>query len=649
VTGVQTCALPISAHAAILSQAIGVDGSAGAKAAAAEFDSKATKDVDDAVAALQAVAEGMDRIEGQMALIASADYYFSREALGFMASETAKLKPQVAALAPRGELTQERIDDIKDTFSMFEQWNAALTGHLTSLDTSELVAVEGAAPFGVMPLVGVAYAAEGEVLYNPGADYGNAVAALAKEPEKKPGWLSATWGGVKKVFGAVKTGVGVGLDVAAVGTKNISTAGCNWWYGIPKEQTWKDWKRNVKEIGDNYQAGVSGSKVLTDAGGYLDAAEEGAGKFVGGWSKSAIEATWGKGKIADATGWATGGLIKITTGMFTGLAKGIYKVGNKGSSTADVASGILEIGLGCIGGSKILIKGTQVPGLIKGGYQGLKNGVKAMTNIAKTAGDANIRKALTKEMAGLLANNNLTKEQVAKLISNSVKVEMSEAIAGLMARNRDAYIKAIRDLIAAGGSGLKTNFAGGIKSSLEDLVSKSFTKSLQGVLDAGTTVIGAGLGDYIDNLIGSQIDPILTDLINSALSIPPDPEQVNGSYSGAFVITKVDIPKEYAKEAKEANCAALFKQMEGKKQALSLKVNATAGTATMTSGKSTSKGSCEYNGGAITMRFSSNGTSITFTGTAKLTKEGVTMGGGFSMPYPKTKIMISGTWSVAKK
>jgi len=153
------------------------------------------------------------------------------------------------------------------------------------------------------------------------------------------------------------------------------------------------------------------------------------------------------------------------------------------------------------------VKGTQVPGLLKGGYQTIKNAGKLFVNLAESAGDAQVRAKLGTEMAAILANNNLTKEQVAKLISNSIKVEMSEAISSLMARNRDLYIKAIRDLIAAGGTAIKTNFVNTAKGQIEDLVSKSFSKTLQGILDAGTTVIGAGLGDYIDNLIASQVDP----------------------------------------------------------------------------------------------------------------------------------------------
>jgi len=497
----------IIGQAAVLSQAIAADGSDAAKAAAAEFDGKATKDVADAMAALEPVAGGIDALDQDMALLASGDYYFSREALGWMASESAKLQPQVDALEVRDGVTQEQIDDIKAVFGAYGEWTTALTQELRSLDTSGLVAVRDAAAFGVMPFVETAYAAEGDVSYNPGADYGNSVTSLSKEPEKKQGWLGATWSGVKTVFGAVKTGVGVGVDTAAAAAKNISTVGCGIYYGNKPSEIWKEMKNNVKEIGKNYDAGVSGSQVLTDAGGYLDSAEAGAGKYAGGWAQSGIAATWGKGKIADTTGWAVGGLTKITTGMFTGLAKGIYKVANKESSTADVASGFVEIGLSCIGGSKVLVKGTQVPGLLKGGYQTIKNAGKLFVNLAESAGDAQVRAKLGTEMAAILANNNLTKEQVAKLISNSIKVEMSEAISSLMARNRDLYIKAIRDLIAAGGTAIKTNFVNTAKGQIEDLVSKSFSKTLQGILDAGTTVIGAGLGDYIDNLIASQVDP----------------------------------------------------------------------------------------------------------------------------------------------
>jgi hypothetical protein len=636
-------------QAAVLAQAIATDGSDAAKAAAAEFDGKATKDVADAMAALEPVAGGIDSLDQDMSLLASGDYYFSREALGWMASESAKLQPQVDSLAAREGVTQDQVVAIQGVYGAYDEWIAALTQEMRSLDTSGLVAVQGAAPFGVMPFVETAYAAEGDVSYTPGADYASSTAALGKEPEKKQGWLGATWSGVKTVFGAVKTGVGVGLDTAAAAAKNISAVGCGIYYGNKPSEIWKDMKDNVKEISKNYQAGVSGSQVLSDAGGYLDATEEGAGKYAGGWAQSGIEGTWGKGKLANATGWAVGGLTKITTGMFTGMAKGIYKVANTKSSTADVASGFVEIGLSCIGGSKVLVKGTQVPGLLKGGYQTIKNAGKLFVNLAESAGDAEVRAKLGAEMATILANNKLTKEQVTKLISNSIKVEMSEAIAGLMARNRDIYIKAIRDLIAAGGAGFKTNFVNTAKGQIEDLVSKSFAKSLQGILDAGTTVIGAGLGDYFDNLVASQVDPALTDLINAALSMPPDPEQVDGTYTGALVITKVDIPDDMKKEAKDANCAALFKQLEGKSQPLTLKVSATGGTATMTSKSGSSKGSCEYADGSISMSFTSNGTTFSFKGSAKLTKDGVTMSGSWSAPYPKTSIMMSGTWSVAKK
>jgi len=637
------------AHAALLSQAIAIDGSAAGKAAAAEFDAQATKAVADAMQALEPVAAGIEGIDEGMSLLASGDYYFSREALGWMTSEMAKLKPQVDALAAGGEMSEQQTADIKTYYAMFEQWNAALTGHLVSLDTSRLVAVEGAAPFGVMPWLDTAYAAGGMPPYVSDADYMNAIKSFRKKPAPRASILSATWGIIKTGFGAVKTGVGVGLDTAAIGVRNISTIGCGLYYGNKPSLIWKDMKENVKEIGKNYNEGVSGSTVISTAGGYIDDVETGAGEAAGGGAQTVIEKTWGKGKIADTTGWAVGGLVKVTTGMFTGLAKGLYKVADKKSSSTDVATGIVEIGLSCIGGSKVLIKGTQVPGLLKGGYQGVKNAGKALVNLAESAADAKVRAKLAKGMAEVLTDSKLTKEQVGKLISNSVKVEISEAIAAMMARNRDAYIKAIRDLVAAGGAGLKSNFVGGIKGSLEDLVSKSFGKTLQGVLDAGTTVIGAGLGDYIDNMVGSQLDPILTGLITQALSIPPDPDQVDGSYSGSLVITKVDIPAENKDEAKDANCAALFKQLEGKKQALSLKVSATGGSATMASGKSSSKGSCEYSNGAISMRFTANGTTMSFQGTARLTQGGVVMSGSFSMPYPKTKIMISGTWSATKK
>lgn len=630
--------------------AIEVVSAAGkAKAATAAYDAQAAKDVEAVLKALEPVAAGITRVNDGLTQLASGDYYFNREALNWMDAEMAKLKPQVDKLAVRDGLDAAEVENIKAYYSMFEQWNASMREHFASIDTSGLVKVAGVDAPGIFAIEGVAYAAE-DGAYTPGADYGASIAAMSQEPPAPPsgGFLSATWGAIKGAAKGIRTAAGVTMDAAAIGVRNTTRVVTGIYYGNTRAEIWNDMKKNAKEIGDNYNKGISGATVLTDAKTYVEGTETGAGKAGEDFTKWAVTNTWGKGKVADASGWAVGGLVKITTGMFTGLAKGIYTVSNPKSSTAEIAGGVVEIGLSAIGGSKIFIKASQIPGILKGGFQGVKNAGNVVISLANSAGNKQVQVKLTAEMAELLAKNKVTQDQVKKLVSNSLKLEVSAAVEAMMKANRAAYIKAIRDLIAKGGAGFKTNFGETVRSSLEDLTKKGFDSTLKGFLDAGTTVIGASFTDYVDNLVGTQLDPILTDLINSALAIPPDPEQMDGTWTGGLVVAKVDIPEGSEGKAEEANCLALFKQMEGKTIPLTIKLNATGGSASMITKDGSSQGKASYTGPDITMSFTQQGSTITMTGKAKLTKEGVTMGGTWRMPYQGSPITLSGTWTAVK-
>jgi hypothetical protein len=623
----------------------------------AAFDAAMEQDSAAAAKALAPVAEKVAAVDDGLKRISSADHYFALEAVGYMDSEVAKLKPVVDGLKPRDGLTAQDVADIKALYEGYAWWAGELKRIVASEAATDLVQAEkprtGYNPFGVE----AAYAAEG---YTPGADYGKAVAVLqeAPKPAASQGWASKGGGAIKSAFGAAKTGIGVAIDSAGAAVQGVTAVGAGWYYGNSTSEIIGHIKGAGQEVADNYNKGISGAKTIKVAGEYIEGVESGAGDAAGKAVAGVL--TWGANKagvsadtqktISSWSNWAANGITKTTVGMFTGVAKGIYKVGSTGSSTADVVSGIIDIGLGAIGGSKIIIKASQVPGLTKGAYEGMKGLGQAMLNLGRSAATASERKGLEASLRAALTSKGLTKEAVDKLISDSIKLEIAEQTAKALAATRAQVLKNLRDLIASGGSKWWGDLKGTIASSWSDLVSKSFAKSGQGMLDAGTTVMGGTLTDYIENLVAAGItDAVLTDLVNQALAVAPDPEQIDGTYKGSMTVVKVDIPEGQEKAAKEGNCAMIFKQLEGKKLPLTLKISATGGTVQMTGKSGGGSGSCEYSNGTITMKVSSEGSTITMTGKAKLRKEGgVEMSGTFVLPYKGTPIKMTGTWTASK-
>ncbi|MDP2182275.1 MAG: hypothetical protein Q8K99_06875 [Actinomycetota bacterium] len=643
----------IAGYAAVMIDGLADSSDAKVKAANSDLDLKMEKLLGDALKALEPVAAGIANVNAGLEQLASADYYFSREALGWMDSQMAELGPLVDGLEPREGMTAEDVQAIKGFYAATKEWNGALNEHFASLDTSRVIAVPGVPMPGIGPEP--AYAADGGK-YEAGKDYGAANDVLqmqAKAEPPKEGWLSSGWGAVKGAFGKAKTVVGTGVDVLNAGVYNISRVGTGIWYGNSGKDIADDIGRNTKDLVDNYKNGVSGADTLKTAGDYIDDVEKGAGEAAGGATSWTFEKIFGKGKISGTAGWAVGGLTKITTGMFTGMAKGIYKVANKKSSSADVAVGIVEIVLGAIGGSKVILKGSQIPGLLKGAKEGIGAFSKTLTSLVGSAVNAAERKQVSKAIVDLLIKKGLTKAEAMNLVSNSIKLEINQAVGQLIKSSRDAMIKKIRDLIAGGGAGFLSNAKETIKGSLADLLSKGFPKTLQGYLDAGTTIIGANATDYLDNLIAAGLtDGLLTELITSALAVPPDPAQVNGSWSGSLIIVKVDIPESEQKTADEAGCEQVFKQLEGKKQAATFvfKLNDSgSGTVTMNAQGSSGSGPATYSDGALKMTVTSQGTTYTMSGTVAFEKNGgMKMSGSWTAPYQKSKIMMSGTFSAAK-
>ncbi|MFZ4579534.1 MAG: hypothetical protein ACOYOB_14170 [Myxococcota bacterium] len=623
------------------------------------FDAAMERDFADAARALEPVAAGIAKVQDGLRRLASADHYFSREAVDYMQTEVARLQPVVAGLAVREGVTAQDVADTKQLFDGYVWWVGELRGIVAaSASATDIVQVERPRtdfnPFGVS----VAYA-DG---YTPGKDYGKAVGALTDAPQVSPpteeGYLSKAWGGVKSAFGKAKTGLGVVIDSAGVAVSTVTAVGTGIYYGNSIKDTADIIGGAVKEATDSYNKGLSGAKTFKTAGEYIESVEQGAGDAAGAATGSVL--SWGakqagassatQKSIASWSGWAANGLTKVTVGMVTGIAKGSYKVASKESSTGDVVAGIVEIGLSAIGSSKVLLKTSQIPGLVKGSYQGMKELGRSMLNLGRSAANAAERKELEASIRAALAARNLAPAAVDRLITDSLRLEVAEATAKALAETRGQIMTKLRDLIAAGGTQWWGDLKGTITSSWSDLVKKSFVRGGQGYLDVGTTAIGATVGEYIENLVANGVtNAWLSDFVNQAIAIAPDPGQVDGQYTGGLLVVNIDIPPGSEKTAEDAKCREAFLQLKGKTIPLNLKVDATNGTAAMTNDKGSATGTCSYSGGNLTVSVTNDGSTLTMTGVAKLRKEGgVGLSGSWRLPFKGSPILLTGTWTAAK-
>lgn len=644
----------VAGFAAVTLADLSASKSAKVQAANTELDKQMETDVAAALEALEPVAAGLAEIKFGLRQLVSGDYYLAQEGFGFMASEMPKLDEAVASIEVREGLSEQDVADVKAYYAGYKEYVTSLQSHFESLDTAGIIRVPSNDADGLFDLgLEKAYAAEGG--YVPGDSMNAGIAAMSQDPPAPPaeGWLSSGWGLVKSGFGKAKTAVGVTVDTLGSGVQVISAVGCGIYYGNKPKEIIENAMNGPKMVFENYKNGVSGSDTIKTAGEYIEGVEKGAGEYVGWAASKPIELVIGKGKVSETTKWALGGLTQITTGMFTGMAKGIYKVADKRSSTADVVGGFVDIALGSIGGSKLIVKASQIPGLIKGSLQAVKAGSKAALSMAGSAANKAEAKALAQRIAQLLTKKKLNPAEYKELISNQLKVEINKAVGQLIVGSRQAMIKKIRDLIAKGATGGMTNFKEGVKSSLEDLLTKSFDKSLKGFLDAGTTVMGTTLKDYIDNLVAAGLaDGVLTGLINDALAVPPDPEQMAGMWNGSLTILKVTIPESEKKTADDAKCEQMFKQLEGKKIPMKLDIDMGAsgsGSVTLTGSNGGGSGTITYSGGAVSMVITADGTTYTMKGTAKFTKSGgMSMGGSWTAPFQKSQIIMSGSWTAAK-
>lgn len=515
--------------------------------------------------------------------IETGDYYMGQATLEFMQQSLPNIKSEMEKITPNDTITSENIEAINEYEGVIETFIENMGTNTEGIDTSSLLTIELPSSNGTTTSWGIdksmaAYApSESQKLLGAYKSLQN-----TPPPEQLPStWskigsalksgASFTWSGIKSGFSKAQTGVGVTLDTIGAGTKSIFDAGFGLANGNSVSEVTSEIAGNFKKVGDNYNKGTSGSQILKDAGGMLKGAEEAAGSAAEG----GVEYVVGKGW----TSWAVGGITKTTVGMFTGFGKGMYKIANKQSSTGELVEGMLDVGLSLIGGSKVIVKGSQV---LTGGKEMAKWSAEKAFTFLKMMGNKLEQGELKAMTAEILKNSKLTANQVLSLISNSLEMEGKEAIAVELKAISSEMNSRFAALLKDGLKTIATNIKTVPGTTYEKWVQTAFEDSIKGFKDAMIARLGNNYKDYIDNLVAAQMNKLIKTAVKEWVDAQTAPllKDLAGKWdSGSMVITDVIVSDEFRKEAEKEGCnIADIEAQKGKTQPLNMSLNPTSET-----------------------------------------------------------------------
>lgn len=588
---------------------------------------------------IEEVMAGIRKVNYGFKQLATADYYFARAAVKFMRDSIPDLQTAIANAKPNKHLEASTIALAKDYLAKFDNVSAGFQEYLDSVPQSQLI------PVSVGPSVpGSAFAA-GE----PTNDYASATISLqapARDPgEKEPGWLATGWNGVKKFVHGTQSVLGTGIDIVGTGIKNLSRIPTGIYYGNSVKEIWDDMKKNSRQIKDNWDRNLSGAETMRTANQYLNAVDDGAEWL----AESGAEHAFGKGWIS----WGTGKVGRALSGLFTGLGKGITLVGNRDAQTSDYLIGGIEIASSALGGSKLIIKGSQLPGFLKGLGKGTWLSGKGTFN------------SISKIFA------NMEKAQIEALFQTAVKYGMetggfktrrmaAEALIVSIEQANKAVRAELANLIKEAAKAGAANFTGTLRDSLTQFVRKEFARNIGGLAQAIGTAIGKSATEVADNIIAQWAEDALKDMVDQAMAEPPLPEELKGRWSGTTVFTSITFPESVSSKAQKEGCdlKGAIKALENKPLPTTMQFDGVpSGNGRMvlqmsTQGKQGSpvNASYKYSKGTLTISQGVEGGHISMTGQAKRMTQGYTISGSVvaNVGSGDNKITMRGNFKVTK-
>lgn len=378
---------------------------------------------------LQPVVASLEKINYGFNQLYTASYYFTLSADEYVTSALRELEAKVDGLTPREGLTKQDIDGIQAYFALFQKWQAQVKQAADSLPKNRLLKVSD---FGEA-VPGAVYAAD------TAGNYGKSVKAMsgplkAEETEKQQSKFGRGWSVVKDAMlgkPAAQT-LGLAIDVAGVFGKMSARGYYALWYGELPEDNGVELKKDWETVLENYERNMSGVQTLRTAEEYMKGAEETVGK--------GAEALVSK-IMPDGAAWVAGEVARATAGLVTGFAHGLYKLADQQADAGQMAEGAVELGFSLIGGSKVIIRGSQMAkGLAaeaKAVGKYAVDYVKAARNLAER--DLVARNLTAAELKGL----------TAEVISNARQMANKEAVDLELQKSLQAGAREAKRLLGA--------------------------------------------------------------------------------------------------------------------------------------------------------------------------------------------------------
>lgn len=590
------------------------------------------------LADLQQKSEGVNMMLKQ---INTGDYYMGLASVQYMDDTLKTLQPSIDGLTPKGSITADDVDVIKQLAKQYGDFSAQIKNELNNVDKKELVAFT----MEQNSMIPLAYAQEESYTQK-------ALGVLKSAGQTTLAVGKFGWQATKATLKTARTAAGLTLDTLGAETKSVFDVGFGIANGNSVKEIASEVGNNFVQVGKNWEKGKSGSQILSTAKEYFDGVEKAGGQA----AESTVEKHVGKGW----TSWLAGHAGNITVNMFTGLGKGITKVANSESTTGEIAEGALDIGLSFIGGSKAIASGSQVA---KGSKEAVKLFGEGGLNLLEHAVSNGELKNLKGITADILKNTKLTPGEVEKLISNSIEIESEKAIQRELAQISGKLDQEFGKLLKGGAVTVGENATAGTEKAFRDFVLTEFEHSLSGYKDALKAVLGEDATAYIDNLIASKVDDVIKGMVKDYIdkgSIPgiktfPDLKDLAGKWDGGqMTITDVVASDQFKQDAKKEGCdLSGIEAMKGKTQPISGMSFAPTGD---NGGNMTFKGSdgksqtmpFTYVDGVITATYTDQGAAMTITLNATEDNGAYKVSGPMDINYKGGQLKITADMGASK-
>lgn len=469
---------------------------------------------------LKAIATSMNNIEYGFKQIETGDYYMAKAALAFMDSKMPELKAKIKAVKPGKGFDAKDIGFTKSYLGEIEQANNKLRKVLGAVDESKLVKVSLASDDAIIsPAWADAKIADDTFRLA----YGSVNSpAKAGEGLTFTGLLSGGWNAAKLAVQTTQKLVGGALDLTGAVTKSVIDVPMGLYYGNSCGAIGERMGSNFQQVAQNVFAGTSGSSYLREAKSYAEGADTTAGSAASG---TASYIMGGEGW----TSWAAGGIAKATSSVFTDMAKGIYAVADPTSSMGELAVGAMNIGFSFVGGSKVLMKGSQVPGVLKGAKEG--TGIlaeKGCNFLSRWGANSELMEMNTLIKEGW-KNCNSPKAMVQQMQLLTQAMAKGAVIESLEQTSKQLNQKMAQFIASSASAGAGASTAT-MRASLNEFVQKQFQANMVGYTQAIKTALGESAVGYFDTVVGQMADDALKQMVEKAI----DKNLCDGSYSGTL-------------------------------------------------------------------------------------------------------------------